>query len=84
MSLGSERYPFLTMGDPQVTMAFDNKMVIHDLDDARGYPHDFSETSIQLYGDGSKAFKTYYYHIFGNNHLNIHKPAIWWYHPGTI
>jgi hypothetical protein len=34
-------------------------MVIHDLDDARGYPHDFSETSIEFYGDGSKAFKTY-------------------------
>ena len=59
MSLGSERYPFLTMRDPQVTMAFNNKMVIHDLDDARGYSHDFSDTSIQLYGDGSKAFKTY-------------------------
>jgi hypothetical protein len=29
---------FFNEGDPQVTIGFDNKMVIHDLDDARGYP----------------------------------------------
>jgi len=36
------------MEDPQVTMGFNTQLVIHDLDDARWYPHDLGHLHMEI------------------------------------
>ena len=46
--LPSPKFRFLKMGDRQVTIGFNTKMIVIFLDDNWGYPHDLGRLQIMI------------------------------------